>query len=122
MAESFAQTAAKEYAKSMREQCLKRNLKKAAAAVKSEPVGDTQARVYVPNSEAPNAYVFNYGLRHPLNYPNQVNAKHAKSSQRWFARTPRRNFLTATQNDTAAAERALEAGMNNVIENDWNKD
>lgn len=122
MADSFVKRAAAEYAKTMRKKALEANLKRASAAVKTRILSSEHAQVIVPDSEAPNAQVFNYGKRHPLNFKNQVEAKHPKSYMRYMGRTPHRPFLAKTKNDIATADRALDAGAKDLIESDWDKD
>jgi len=121
MSENFAKKMAIEYAKTMKKKAAEANLKRASAAVVVKVLSETHAQVIVPGDEAPNAYAFNYGKRHPLNYKNQVNAEHAHGYQRWMGRTPHRDFRGKTAKDIPTADRALDAGMNDVIESDWDK-
>lgn len=110
---------AEEFAKTARTMAAKANLKRAANATQARYVSNERAQVITPRTLAPNAFVFQNGLRHPLNYPNQVHAKHARAYMRWMARTPKRPYMTRTANDNATIERALEVGANETIKNHW---
>lgn len=118
---NFGKEAAKIYADELRQKCIEAGLIQAAAAVRVDQKADGY-RVWIPNSVVPYAFVWDNALRHPLNYENQVNAKHAKSWMRHMGKTPkkqagrRNHFSTKTINSTSAAEKALDAGMNKTVQ------
>lgn len=95
------------------------------AATRVVSVDSNHAQVVTSNSEAPNAYPFQYRIRHPLNYPNQRNAKHDKVYKRWMGGTPgkgpTRDYMTKAARDVLAIENALDVGLNKTIEAYWEK-
>jgi hypothetical protein len=111
MAEPFAEMA--------RSKAAEYGLRRAAEYTKVRSISETHAQVVTPNELAPNAYPFEYGIRHPLNYKNQVEAKHARSYHRWMGRTPKRPYMTEAKNSEWALEKAAEIGLNETIKNHW---
>jgi hypothetical protein len=93
--------------------------KKIPAATYVNTIDDTRAEVITDNAAAPNAFPFQYGIRHPENWPNQVNAKHAKAWFRHMARTPKRPYMTQASKDLSTLEKASGIGMDRTIEREW---
>lgn len=53
-------------------------------------------RIEVSDAAAPNARPMEFGIRHPLNFPNQQ-----RNGERHWARTPFRPFLAEARDNTA---------------------
>jgi hypothetical protein len=85
------------------------------AATRVSASGD-RIQVITYGDEAPNAAPFDFPIRHPLNYPNQRDAKLGKG-RRYFARTPHRPYMevAATRKIDAAAEEVAD------VLDDWAK-